>query len=51
MTKYDHAWAQAEEASRKWMGENTLYRDEHEHASCGVGLVVNVDGKGQPQGG
>jgi glutamate synthase (NADPH/NADH) large chain len=27
------------------MEENSLYRDEHEHSSCGVGLVVAKDGK------
>ncbi|SFR20182.1 glutamate synthase large subunit [Poseidonocella sedimentorum] len=45
MTKYDTAWAAAEEAKRKWMAENTLYREEEEHSSCGVGLVVSIDGR------
>ncbi|OWJ76976.1 MULTISPECIES: glutamate synthase large subunit [Haematobacter] len=45
MTKYDAAWVAAEEAKRKWMAENSLYREEDEHASCGVGLVVSVEGK------
>ncbi|MGC9368569.1 MAG: glutamate synthase large subunit [Paracoccaceae bacterium] len=45
MTKYDANWAAAEEAKRKWMAENSLYRDEDEHSSCGVGLVVSLDGK------
>ena len=27
------------------MAENGLYREEYEHASCGVGLVVSIDGK------
>ncbi|WP_102109391.1 glutamate synthase large subunit [Oceaniglobus roseus] len=45
MTNYDEAWVAAEEAKRKWMAENSLYRDEDEHASCGVGLVVAIDGK------
>ncbi|MGR3570246.1 glutamate synthase large subunit [Brevirhabdus sp.] len=44
MTKYDSAWVAAEEAKRAWMAENGLYREEDEHASCGVGLVVNIDG-------
>ena len=44
MTKYDANWAAAEEAKRKWMAENSLYRDEDEHSSCGVGLVVSLDG-------
>ncbi|MEX0280229.1 MAG: glutamate synthase large subunit [Arenibacterium sp.] len=45
MTKYDDAWARAEEEKRKWMSENSLYAEETEHSSCGVGLVVSVDGK------
>ncbi|MFO1164643.1 MAG: glutamate synthase large subunit [Paracoccus sp. (in: a-proteobacteria)] len=27
------------------MAENSLYRTEDEHSSCGVGLVVNIDGR------
>ncbi|MCL4104829.1 UNVERIFIED_CONTAM: hypothetical protein GTU68_018536 [Idotea baltica] len=27
------------------MAENSLYQSEDEHASCGVGLVVSIDGK------
>ncbi len=45
MTKYDEAWVAAEEAKRKWMAENGLYRDDDEHSSCGVGLVVALDGQ------
>ncbi|MGB1388191.1 MAG: glutamate synthase large subunit [Paracoccaceae bacterium] len=45
MTSYDNNWARAEAEKRKWMAENSLYRDEDEHASCGVGLVVSIDGK------
>ncbi|MDG1738856.1 MAG: glutamate synthase large subunit [Paracoccaceae bacterium] len=45
MTKYDVEWARAEEAKRKWMAENGLYSEEEEHSSCGVGLVVSIDGK------
>ncbi len=45
MTKYDENWVAAEEAKRQWMAENGLYREEDEHASCGVGLVVSIDGK------
>ncbi|TNJ45071.1 glutamate synthase large subunit [Phaeobacter sp. B1627] len=44
MTKYDDNWVRAEEAKRKWMAENGLYSEEEEHSSCGVGLVVSVDG-------
>ncbi len=45
MTKYDAVWVQAEETKRKWMAENGLYSEQEEHSSCGVGLVVSVDGK------
>ncbi|AKO98369.1 Glutamate synthase domain protein 2 [Marinovum algicola DG 898] len=45
MTKYDAEWVRTEEAKRKWMEENGLFREEHEHSSCGVGLVVAQDGK------
>lgn len=45
MTKYDADWARAEEAKRKWMAENGMYSEEEEHSSCGVGLVVSIDGK------
>ncbi|MDP5220032.1 glutamate synthase large subunit [Ruegeria sp. 2205SS24-7] len=45
MTKYDANWVRAEEEKRKWMAENGLYSEEEEHSSCGVGLVVSVDGK------
>ncbi|WP_299989348.1 glutamate synthase large subunit [uncultured Ruegeria sp.] len=45
MTKYDAEWVRAEEAKRQWMSQNGLYSEEEEHSSCGVGLVVSVDGK------
>jgi len=45
MTEFDTHWAEAEAAKRKWMAENSLYRSEDEHSSCGVGLVVSIDGK------
>ena len=45
MTKYDAEWAAAEEAKRKWMAENGLYSEAEEHSSCGVGLVVSIDGQ------
>jgi glutamate synthase (NADPH) large chain len=44
MTKFDEAWVRAEEEKRKWMAENSLYSEEDEHSSCGVGLVVSLDG-------
>ncbi|WP_037314833.1 glutamate synthase large subunit [Ruegeria halocynthiae] len=45
MTKYDAEWVRAEEAKRRWMAENGLYSEDEEHSSCGVGLVVSIDGK------
>ena len=44
MTKYDDAWVVREEAKRAYMAENGLYAEEEEHSSCGVGLVVNING-------
>ena len=45
MTIYDAEWVAAEEAKRAFMDANGLYRTEDEHASCGVGLVVSINGK------
>ncbi|MHC9235816.1 glutamate synthase large subunit [Pseudooceanicola sp. 502str34] len=45
MTTFDENWVAAEEAKRKWMAENSLFREEDEKSSCGVGLVVSIDGK------
>ena len=45
MTKFDDTWAAKEGARRTWMSKNSLYRDGDEHASCGVGFVVSVNGK------
>ncbi|MDA8585338.1 glutamate synthase large subunit [Rhodobacteraceae bacterium] len=45
MTKYDADWVAAEEAKRAWMAKHSLYKSDDEHASCGVGLVVSIDGK------
>ncbi|WP_341368064.1 glutamate synthase large subunit [Yoonia sp. BS5-3] len=44
MTTYDENWVAAEEAKRQWMAENGLYAHDDEHSSCGVGLVVAIDG-------
>ncbi|MFV0301664.1 MAG: glutamate synthase large subunit, partial [Paracoccus sp. (in: a-proteobacteria)] len=38
-------WQQDEQARRDWMAQHSLYREEDEHSSCGVGLVVSIDGK------
>ena len=45
MTKFDAEWVAAEEARRAFMAEHGMYSLEEEHSSCGVGLVVAVDGK------
>ncbi|WP_334191234.1 glutamate synthase large subunit [Pararhodobacter sp.] len=45
MTVYDENWVAAEEAKRQWMDANGLYKTDDEHASCGVGLVVSINGK------
>jgi glutamate synthase (NADPH) large chain len=45
MTKFDQNWKASEEAKRAFMSENSLYCEEDEHSSCGVGLVVSIDGK------
>src|SRR6056297_2816231 len=45
MTKYDASWAAAEAAKREWMAENGLYSETEEHSSCGVGLVVSINGE------
>jgi glutamate synthase (NADPH/NADH) large chain/glutamate synthase (ferredoxin) len=44
MTNFDASWVAAEEARRAHMAEHGLYRADDEHASCGVGLVVSIDG-------
>ncbi|WP_415401118.1 glutamate synthase large subunit [Tateyamaria sp. SN3-11] len=44
MTKYDADWVRREDAKRTFMAENGLYSEAEEHSSCGVGLVVSVDG-------
>ena len=45
MKKIDRNWATIEAEKRSWMHENSLYRDDFEHASCGVGMVVSIEGK------
>ncbi|MBK4218040.1 glutamate synthase large subunit [Paracoccus caeni] len=45
MAEFDEKWLVSETAKREWMAENSLYREEDEHSSCGVGLVVSVEGK------
>jgi glutamate synthase (NADPH/NADH) large chain len=45
MTKLDANWAATEAAKRDWLAENGMYAHEEEHSSCGVGLVVSIDGE------
>ncbi|MFO1176581.1 MAG: glutamate synthase large subunit [Paracoccaceae bacterium] len=45
MTTFDAQWVESEEQQRRWLAEHGLYRDEDEHSSCGVGLVVALSGK------
>ncbi|HSF90892.1 MAG TPA: glutamate synthase large subunit, partial [Paracoccaceae bacterium] len=45
MTNYDEKWAAEYEAKRDFIAENGMYREDDEHSSCGVGLVVSIDGK------
>ncbi len=41
---YDEKWAEDMAAKRAYLAENGLYSEAEEHSSCGVGLVVNIDG-------
>ena len=45
MTKFDAAWAEAHEAARAELEAKGMYSEADEHSSCGVGLVVAIDGK------
>ena len=38
-------WMEKQESLRAWMDANGLYKAEDEHSSCGVGLVVAINGK------
>jgi len=42
---YDVNWAKEQQDRREWLAENGMYSEADEHSSCGVGLVVSVDGK------
>lgn len=44
MTNYDAEWAASYEERAADLAARGMYLPEEEHASCGVGLVVNVDG-------
>ncbi|MDB6453911.1 glutamate synthase large subunit [Falsirhodobacter sp. 20TX0035] len=45
MTIYDEHWVAAEEAKRQFMNDHGLFRFEDEKSSCGVGLVVSMNGQ------
>ncbi|MEL6792156.1 MAG: glutamate synthase central domain-containing protein, partial [Pseudomonadota bacterium] len=49
MTKHDAAWAAAHDAERKALAAKGMYAEEDEHSSCGVGLVVAIDGQPRRQ--
>ncbi|MEL6169415.1 MAG: glutamate synthase large subunit [Pseudomonadota bacterium] len=42
---FEQDWAARETEKRAWLAKHGLYSDTDEHASCGVGLVVAIDGK------
>ncbi|QIE55541.1 glutamate synthase large subunit [Pikeienuella piscinae] len=44
MTLPDH-WAASHDAARRALEAKGMFRAEDEHASCGVGLVVAIDGQ------
>jgi len=44
MSDFDGNWAAKEAAKRAWLAANGMYAEEEEHSSCGVGLVVSIDG-------
>lgn len=45
MSEFDQNYMANEQAKRAYMAENGLYNEAEEHSSCGVGLVVSIDGK------
>jgi|GEM_PF-5573379 len=45
MTKFDANWKAQQEAKRAFLAENGMYSETEEHSSCGVGLVVSIDGE------
>jgi len=45
MTHYFTEWEREQIEMRARMGQSSLYIEESEHSSCGVGLVVSIDGK------
>ncbi len=49
MTEFNEKWAVEHAAKRKELSCCGMYREDDEHASCGVGLVVSIDGKPRRQ--
>ncbi|RMH46164.1 MAG: glutamate synthase large subunit, partial [Alphaproteobacteria bacterium] len=45
MTIFDANWAENEAARREAVARDGMYLPDTEHSSCGVGLVVSIDGK------
>ncbi len=45
MTTYDETWVAEQTARRAWLAEHGMYSETDERSSCGVGLVVSIDGK------
>ncbi len=45
MSEFDENWVAEYESTRDRLAKTGMYRAEDEHASCGVGLVVSIDGK------
>ncbi|WP_371055933.1 glutamate synthase large subunit [Rhodosalinus sp. K401] len=44
MTIFDANWAAEQEDKRRWLADHGLYDPQEERSSCGVGLVVSIDG-------
>ena len=49
MKKINTNWKTEQEAKRAYMAEHGMYSEADEHSSCGVGMVVSIDGKASRQ--
>jgi len=45
MSNVDSNWAASEAARRARLAASGMYAEDEEHSSCGVGLVVSIDGQ------
>jgi len=45
MTKFDAEWPERHEEERRKLAETGMFREDFEKSSCGVGLVVSIDGR------